>query len=77
MCLVLVDSGCRGREAGTCAVGEINLAAGEELTIDYRHLLAPGQEETFRDARTGHPIVGLNWRESLRLTSQTLAKLLA
>jgi len=54
-----------------------NLAAGEELTIDYRHLLAPGQEETFRDARTGHPIVGLNWRESLRLTSQTLAKLLA
>jgi hypothetical protein len=54
-----------------------NLAAGEELTIDYRHLLAPGQEETFRDARTGHPIVGLSWRESLLATSRTLSKLLA
>jgi hypothetical protein len=54
-----------------------NLAAGEELTIDYRHLLAPGQEETFRDARSGQPIIGMGWRESLRLTSQTLAKLLA
>ncbi|HJU27127.1 MAG TPA: SET domain-containing protein [Rhodanobacteraceae bacterium] len=54
-----------------------NLAAGEELTVDYRHLLAPGQEETFRDARTGSPIVGLPWRESLLITSRTLAALLA
>jgi hypothetical protein len=54
-----------------------NLAAGEELTIDYRHLLAPGQEETFRDARTGQPIVGMSWRESLLATSRTLARLLA
>ena len=53
-----------------------NLAAGEELTIDYRHLLAPGQEETFRDARTGAPIVGLPWRESLMTTSRALLGLL-
>lgn len=54
-----------------------NLAAGEELTIDYRHLLAPGQEEIFRDARTGQPIIGMSWRESLLATSRALAKLLA
>lgn len=53
-----------------------NLAAGEELTIDYRHLLAPGQQETFRDARTGTPIVGLGWRESLLATSRALAAML-
>jgi len=53
-----------------------HLAAGEELTIDYRHLLAPGQEETFRDARTGAPIIGLPWRESLLATTHALAALL-
>lgn len=53
-----------------------DLGAGEELTIDYRHLLAPGQEETFRDARSGAPIVGLSWRESLAATTRALAALL-
>lgn len=42
------------------------LEAGEELTVDYRHLLAPGQEESFRDARTGKAIVGHEWKDSLR-----------
>lgn len=54
-----------------------DLGAGEELTIDYRHLLAPGQEETFRDARSGAPIVGLSWRESLAASTRALAALLA
>ena len=54
-----------------------NLGAGEELTVDYRHLLAPGQEESFRDARTGAPIVGHDWRESLRISTRALAALLA
>ncbi|MGH8164636.1 MAG: SET domain-containing protein-lysine N-methyltransferase [Rhodanobacteraceae bacterium] len=53
-----------------------DLGAGEELTIDYRHLLAPGQEETFRDARSGAPIVGIGWRESLAATTRALAALL-
>lgn len=53
-----------------------DLGAGEELTIDYRHLLAPGQEETFRDARSGAPIVGLSWRESLAATTRALMVLL-
>ena len=53
-----------------------DLAAGEELTVDYRHLLAPSQEETFRDARTGGAIVGYEWRDSLRLGLDGLRGLL-
>jgi len=50
--------------------------AGEELTVDYRHLLAPGQEEEFHDAHTGQPIVGYAWNESLRLGLDGLRDLL-
>lgn len=53
-----------------------DIAAGEELTVDYRHLLAPGQEESFRDARTEEAIVGFAWRDSLRLGLDSLRKLL-
>ncbi len=53
-----------------------DMAAGEELTVDYRHLLAPGQEETFHDARTGEPIIGHAWRDSLRIGVDTLRGLL-
>jgi SET domain-containing protein len=34
------------------------IAAGEELTIDYRMLLAAGETCDFADAATGQPIVG-------------------
>ncbi|MEO7062979.1 MAG: SET domain-containing protein [Dokdonella sp.] len=53
-----------------------NLAAGTEITVDYRHLLAPGQEEDFRDAPSGERIVGFTWRESLRASTAVLANLL-
>lgn len=53
-----------------------DLDANDELTVDYRHLLAPGQEEEFRDARTGEAIVGHAWNDSLRLGIDTLRKLL-
>ncbi|TAN03584.1 MAG: SET domain-containing protein [Rhodanobacteraceae bacterium] len=53
-----------------------DLAAGDELTIDYRHLLAPGQEEEFRDAHTGEAIVGYAWKESLGLGLKTLQALI-
>lgn len=52
-----------------------DLSAGTELTVDYRHLLAPGQEESFRDAQTGEPIVGFGWRESLSASTRALAAL--
>ncbi|HEY6939958.1 hypothetical protein [Dokdonella sp.] len=54
-----------------------DLSPGTEVTVDYRHLLAPGQEEEFRDARTGEAIVGFDWRESLRASTAALAALLA
>jgi len=54
-----------------------DLAAGSEITVDYRHLLAPGQEEAFLDSETGERIVGFTWSESLRASSQALAGLLA
>ena len=54
-----------------------DLAAGSEITVDYRHLLAPGQEEDFRDSVSGERIVGFTWSESLRSSTQTLAALLA
>lgn len=54
-----------------------DLLVGDELTVDYRHLLAPGQTESFRDARSGAPIVGTGWHESLLQSSRALAALLA
>ncbi|HEX7368673.1 MAG TPA: SET domain-containing protein [Rhodanobacteraceae bacterium] len=53
-----------------------DIAPGEELTVDYRHLLAPGQEEEFRDAHTGQAIVGYAWQDSLRLGLDALRPLL-
>lgn len=54
-----------------------DLAAGTELTVDYRHLLAPGQEEEFRDAVSGERIVGFSWKESLGTSTRALAGLIA
>lgn len=53
-----------------------DLAVGEEITVDYRHLLAEGQEEVFRDAVTGQAIVGWSWAESLARSTRELAALL-
>jgi hypothetical protein len=54
-----------------------DLAPGDELTVDYRHLLGEGQEEAFRDSVSGERIVGLSWAESLRITTAQLAGALA
>jgi hypothetical protein len=54
-----------------------DLAAGTEITVDYRHLLAPGQQEEFLDARSGRPLSGFTWRESLTAYTSALAALLA
>jgi hypothetical protein len=53
-----------------------DLVVGTEITVDYRHLLAPGQQEDFLDARSGRPIVCFTWRESLTASITTLAALL-
>lgn len=54
-----------------------DLAPGEELTVDYRHLLPEGEQEVFRDAETGGAIIGFSWAESLALSTRGLASLQA
>ncbi|MFZ5723448.1 MAG: SET domain-containing protein-lysine N-methyltransferase [Pseudomonadota bacterium] len=51
-----------------------DLVPGEELFLDYRHLIAPGVALEFRDGATGREIVGYPWKDSLRITAgQVLA----
>lgn len=47
---------------------------GEEICIDYRFILAPGFELPFHDSVTSRAIVGLEWKESLALSSQLLSQ---
>jgi len=54
-----------------------DLAPGTEITVDYRHLLGPGQQEEFLDAHSGQPIVGYDWNESLARSTAQLHALLA
>lgn len=53
-----------------------DLAEGTEITVDYRHLLPPGQAEDFIDAATGGKIIGLSWAESLASSTRELGRLL-
>lgn len=53
------------------------LPAGSEITVDYRHLLPPGQAEDFVDALTGESIVGWSWQESLVHSTRALTALIA
>ena len=55
----------------------MELPAGSEVTVDYRHLLPPGQAEDFVDSVTGETITGLSWQESLASSTRVLAELLA
>jgi len=52
-----------------------DLPAGTEITVDYRHLLAPGQEEEFVDSTSGEPIVGYAWHETMARTTEQLQQL--
>lgn len=52
-----------------------DLAAGEELLLDYRHLIAPGVTLDFADGQTGQPITGHAWKESLRIAVRQLTAL--
>lgn len=54
-----------------------DLPAGTEITVDYRHLLPPGEAEDFVDSATGERIVGLAWEEALASSTSALGRLLA
>ncbi|HUP92540.1 MAG TPA: SET domain-containing protein [Solimonas sp.] len=53
-----------------------DLPAGTELTMDYRLVIGSGERLPFRDGATGAEIVGYEWRESLRRSTQILLQLL-
>jgi hypothetical protein len=54
-----------------------DLPAGSEITVDYRHLLPPGQSEDFMDATTGAIITGFSWHDSLARSTRALGALLS
>lgn len=39
-----------------------DLKKGDELTIDYRFIIAEGEEMPFKDGQTGLSIVGYSWK---------------
>ena len=49
-----------------------DLHAGEELLLDYRHLIAPGYTMDFRDRTTGKEITGYDWPTNLELAAKQL-----
>jgi hypothetical protein len=49
---------------------------GEEITIDYRYLLAPGVQIGFFDSATNRPIIGFDWDIHLIRSTQSLARVL-
>lgn len=48
------------------------IEAGEEICVDYRHLIGPDVEMPFLDAITHTPIIGLSWEDSLAQTTESL-----
>jgi len=53
-----------------------DLPAGTEVTVDYRHLLPPGEAEDFVDSATGETIVGFAWEDALASSTLALSRLL-
>lgn len=51
------------------------LAAGTEITVDYRLLIGEGEKLPFRDVATGREIVGHEWREALRVSTAKLLEI--
>lgn len=52
-----------------------DLDTGEEITVDYRHLLGPDVEMPFLDAVTQQSIVGYSWQEYLLFSSESMLDL--
>lgn len=53
------------------------IAAGEELTVDYKYFLAAGDVHAFDDRETGKPVTGLSAREALLQSAQEVIDLFA
>ncbi|MBF0237539.1 MAG: SET domain-containing protein-lysine N-methyltransferase [SAR324 cluster bacterium] len=49
---------------------------GDELTIDYRYLIKPGDDIGFDDSVTGRKIIGYHWEENIWNSTQKLLQVL-
>lgn len=54
-----------------------DIAATEEITMDYRHVIGSGEVMPFKDSATGREIVGLPWPQVLQESARQLAAILA
>lgn len=52
-----------------------NIPPGEEICVDYRHIIGPDVEMPFLDAHTQAPIIGLLWEDSLAQSAESLLML--
>ena len=52
------------------------IATGEEILMDYRHVIGSGEVMPFKDSQTGREIVGLPWPQVLHDSAQQLVTLL-
>ena len=52
------------------------IAAGEEITMDYCHVIGSGEVMPFKDSATGREIVGLPWPLTLHDSAQQLIAIL-
>jgi len=54
-----------------------DLEPGEEITVDYRHLMGPAVEMPWLDAQTGRRIIGFDWHQSLALSTASLLNIVS
>lgn len=50
-----------------------DLAAGTEVTMDYRYVIGDGEEMPWADSVTGRRIIGLTWSRALKETAAVVA----
>ena len=50
------------------------IAAGEEIAMDYRYVIGSAEEMPFKDSVTGRAIIGLPWEDCLRGSAAELLK---
>jgi len=53
-----------------------DLTPGEEITVDYQFVIDDNEAMPFKDAETGQDIIGYNWQDNLRKSSEILLTLL-
>lgn len=53
-----------------------DIAAGEEILMDYRHVIGSGEVMPFMDSATGREIVGLPWPQVLQDSARQLVAIL-